>query len=175
MHCREFNDKHFAFVDDTLAGIELVEMQGHMGECGVCARHDAKIRRALLLVRNLPIIQPSPDFASRLEAKLASSLAIPLSCPGVRKRVTAGATLVAAALIGYIAMTLHEIESPRDLIMAPVMAAVPESEMAPIASPAAAIIASAPAGLAIWPAALFAEQAPVHFARARFASSGSTR
>src|SRR4051812_4374129 len=70
MDCRDFCDQHLAFVDDTLAGIELVRMQRHIAECENCAKQDAKIRRALLLVRNLPPIEPSPDFTRRLEARL---------------------------------------------------------------------------------------------------------
>jgi len=175
MHCKEFKENHLAFVDDTLAGIQLDEMRQHLEECAECGSRDSKIRRALLLVRNLPSIQPSPDFARRLDARLAASLAIPLATAGVRKRVTAAATLAAAAMIGYIAMTLYKVEGARDVMLAPVVASMSESDMASIASPAPAIVASASAGLAIWPAALFAEQAPVHFARARFASGAFSR
>ena len=170
MNCRVFREKHVAFVDDTLPGIDLVEMQRHVGECFDCAGHDAKIRRALLLIRNLPTIQPSPAFFSRLEAKLAESRLTPIARGGVRKRMTIAAMLSAAAMIGYIVTTLYRVESTRDLIMAPVVASVPESEMAPLASPPATILASAPAGLAIWPATLFAEQAPMRFAHTRFAN-----
>jgi anti-sigma factor RsiW len=70
MDCREFCDKHVPFVDDTLAGIELVRMQRHIAECESCAKHDARVRRALLIFRNLPSIQPSADFSQRLEARL---------------------------------------------------------------------------------------------------------
>ena len=70
MDCREFCDQHLAFVDDTLAGIELVRMQRHIAECESCAKHDAKIRRALLLFRNLPSIEPSADFSRRLDVRL---------------------------------------------------------------------------------------------------------
>lgn len=175
MHCRKFRNKHVAFVDDTLAGVESSEMRAHLAECADCAAHDAKIRRALLLVRNLPTIQPSPDFSKRLEARIAASLGAPISYRGIRKRVTAAATLAAAAMIGYIAVTLYRVESTRDLLMAPVIASMPESELNPLATPPDALIASAPAGLAIWPAAMFAEQAPVRFATARFAATTFTR
>src|SRR3954467_11110202 len=70
MDCREFCEKHVAFVDDTAAGIELVRMQRHIAECESCAKHDAKIRRALLLFRNLPSIARSSHFSERLEARL---------------------------------------------------------------------------------------------------------
>ena len=78
-------------------------------------------------------------------------------------------------MLGYIVMTLYRVESPSDLVMAPVVASTSESDISPITTPPAAIIASAPAGLAIWPAALFAEQAPVHFARMRLEVANSTR
>jgi hypothetical protein len=175
MHCRDFKENHVAFVDDTMAGVELVEMRRHLAECGSCARHDAKIRRALFLVRNLPTIQPSADFAARLETRLAESLLDPLPQGGIRKRAVLAATLAAAVMLAYIATTLYQVESTRDLMMAPVIASVPESEMAPLTSAPAAIVASAPAGLAIWPAAVFAEQAPVRFAHTRFATANLAR
>ena len=175
MHCKEFKEKHVAFVDDTLAGIEAAEMRLHTDECAECAKHDARIRRALLLVRNLPMVELSPDFSERLHARLTEARSSPTSGGTIRKRMLAAATLAAAAMIGYITVTLYRVESSRDLMMAPVIAYVPESELAPISAPPATIVASAPAGLAIWPAALLAEQAPVHFAHARFASASLTR
>lgn len=175
MDCREFKEKHVAFVDDTLAGVERVGMHLHADECPTCAKHDANIRRALFLVRNLPTIEPSADFQVRLRAKLDASLITPLGTAGVRGRAAAAATLAAAAMLGYIAMTLYKVEMPRDLVMAPVVASTPESDLAPISIPPAAIVASAPAGLAIWPSAMFAEQAPVHFAHARLANVNPIR
>lgn len=175
MDCREFREKHVAFVDDTLAGVELVGMQLHIAECEKCAKHDANIRRALFLVRNLPEIEPSKGFSAHLEAKLAASRATPLISRRVRRRATVAATLATAAMLGYIAMTLYRVESLQDLHMDPVVASIPESDIAPIMAPPPAMLASAPAGLAIWPAALFAEQAPVHFARAHLTSANSSR
>ena len=70
MDCREFNQKHVAFVDDLLPGLDLVRMQRHLVECERCAHHDTLIRRALLVVRNMPEIRPSADFSERLQARL---------------------------------------------------------------------------------------------------------
>ena len=175
MNCREFQEKHVAFVDDTLAGVELVEMQRHAAECERCARRDAHIRRALFLAWNLPTIQPSADFSRRLQARLRASVANPLVSQRIRRRVSLAMGLATAAMLGYIAMTLYRVENPRDLILAPLVASAPESEISPIATPPAAIIASAPAGLSIWPAALFAEQAPVQFARMRHEAASPQR
>lgn len=175
MYCREFKDKHVGFIDDTLAGVELVEMRRHLDECPSCAELNTKIKRALLLVRNLPPIDVSPDFSDRLNARLAECREMEAPARAVRKRIAAGMLLAAAAMIGYIAITLDKVERPSDLMMAPVIASAPESEMSPISSPPPALVASVPAGLAIWPAALFAEEAPVRFAHARFASTATTR
>jgi anti-sigma factor RsiW len=70
MDCREFGKKHLAFVDDTLSAVDTAAMRRHLHVCSRCARHDTRIRRGLLLARNLPMIQPSADFMERLNARL---------------------------------------------------------------------------------------------------------
>jgi hypothetical protein len=178
MDCRQFCDQHVAFVDDTLAGIELVRMQQHIAECEDCAKHDAKIRRALLLFRNLPSIEPSADFSRRLEARLRECESDHLLAATQRnlRRGAVAATLASAAMLGYIATTLyHRTDAPRDVVMAPVFATAPEPELTPITTSTPAIVASVTAGLTIWPAALFAEQAPVRFAHSKLELTNYTR
>jgi hypothetical protein len=170
MDCREFCEKHVAFVDDTVAGIELVRMQRHIAECESCAKHDARIRRALLLFRNLPSIEPSAGFSERLDERIRRECEggdiLAMTQRNLRRGAIA-ATLASAAMLGYIATTLSHSESPRDVLMPPVVASIPEPEFTPITTSTPAIVASVSAGLTIWPAAVFAEQAPVHFAHSR--------
>jgi anti-sigma factor RsiW len=176
MDCREFCDNHVAFVDDTLAGIELVRMQRHIAECEVCAKHDAKIRRALLLFRNLSPIEPSPDFSRRLEARLKECHGedrIALTQRNL-KRGAIAATIASALMLSYIGATLYQT-APRDMVLSPVVATIPEPELTPITTSTPAIVASASAGLTIWPAALFAEQVPVRFAHSRLELANYTR
>ena len=45
-------------------------MQRHLDACSRCSRQDTAIRRSLMLVRNLPPIEPSPEFMARLNARL---------------------------------------------------------------------------------------------------------
>ncbi|MFL5497663.1 MAG: anti-sigma factor family protein [Gemmatimonadaceae bacterium] len=177
MDCREFCDQHLAFVDDTLAGIELVRMQRHIGECESCAKHDAKIRRALLVFRNLPPIEPSPDFSERLEARLKECHVDHLEATQRSLRLGAvAATLASAVMLGYIGTTLyHHSDAPSDIVMPPVVASIPESELMPITTSTPAIVASVSAGLTIWPAALFAEQVPVRFAHSTLELTDYTR
>lgn len=169
MDCREFRDKHVAFVDDTLAGIELVGMQCHIAECECCASQDAKVRRALLLFRNLPSIELSAGFAARLDARLKESRNIDHSSQSSQgfRRGAVVAAIASAIMIGYIGTTLYDTGRTSHFMMPPVVATLPDADLMPITSPTPAIVASASAGFAIWPAALFAEQAPVHFANSR--------
>lgn len=174
MDCREFSEKHLAFVDDTLAGIDLVRMQRHTAECEPCAKHDAKIRRALLLFRNLPPIEPSAGFIDRLEARIRETEENDLLLETTRRNLTRGAlaatmaTLASAIMLAYIGSTVYQTEMTRDVVMQPVVAVATEPDLTSIATSTPAIVASASAGLAIWPAALFAEEAPVRFAHSRF-------
>jgi hypothetical protein len=153
-------------------------MQRHIAECQICAKHDAKIRRALLLFRNLPSIEPSADFSERLEARLHSECRggdLRVSTQRNLRRGAIAATLASAVMLGYIATTLTHSDVPRDLLMPPVVASVPEPELAPITTSTPAVVTSVSAGLTIWPAALFAEQAPVRFAHSRLELANYTR
>ena len=177
MDCREFCEQHLAFVDDTLAGIELVRMQRHIAECESCAKHDAKIRRALLLFRNIPSIEPSPDFSARLEARLKHCQEEQLAMTQRNLRWGAvAATLASVIMLGYIGTTLYnQPTAPRDILLPPVVASVPEAELTPITTSTPAIVTSVSAGLTIWPSTLFAEQVPVRFAHSKLELTNYTR
>src|SRR5262249_1901135 len=105
MDCRGFRSKHVAFVDDFLSGEEVVAMQRHLLECEQCSAHDTKIRRALLLFRNLPTVEPSSDFYSRLNARIESERAVAAQPtiaargPGIGTFMSVAAGLVT---IGYV-------------------------------------------------------------------------
>jgi hypothetical protein len=166
MDCRQFRENHLAFVDDTLPGIELVGMQMHITECQDCARHDAIVRRSLMLFRNLPSIQPSPDFAVRLEQRLADArLAEAMAHSGRSRRLAATVVVTSAVMLGYIGVSLQRVDSPGEIRLPPVVALASPPDPAPpeIDSPAPEMVAAASAGLPIWTAALLAEQT-VHFA-----------
>jgi hypothetical protein len=167
MDCREFQDNHLAFTDDTLSGIELVGMMRHIAECENCARHDATIRRSLMLFRSLPKIEPSPAFSERLHSRIRELKQAEHSTTFHHSGKFAAAVVLASVLmLGYISNSLKVVDSPRDIIFPPVVARLPESEMSPITTPAPALVASAAAGLPIWTAALYAELQPLHFASA---------
>ena len=167
MDCREFHKKHSAFIDDMLSGIELVGVQRHIAECEECAKHDAIVRRSLLLFRNLPRIEPSPKFSERLNIRIQELKDAEATPVFHHSRVFAATIAVSSALmLGYIGSSLRDVDASRDIVFPPVVASIPEPELAPITTPAPALVASVPAGLPIWTAALYAELAPIHFASA---------
>lgn len=177
MDCRQFWENHLAFVDDTLPGIDLVGMQMHLTECEHCAKHDANVRRSLMLFRNLPLIQLSSDFAVRLEkelnlARIADAAA---AQSGRSRRLAATVAITSTLILGYIGVSLRHVDSARDITFPPVVAIAPVSELAPstMTSPAPEMVAAISAGLPIWTAALLAEQTPVHFASLEL--TGATR
>ena len=161
------------FVDDTLPGIELVRMQMHLTECEECSRHDATIRRSLMVFRNLPRIEPSSDFSVKLEkrlreAKLADAAAVKTTRT---RRLGAAVTVTSALMLAYIGISLRQVDTPQDIVFPPVVAIATTSEAAHSASPGPEMIAAVPVGLPLWTAAFFAEQTPVHFASMELASS----
>ena len=174
MDCKHFRDNHFAFVDDTLPGIELVGMQMHLNECESCAKHDATIRRSLMLFRSLPTIQPSSDFSSRLEEKLRETRLADAAAVQAGRTRTFATTIVFTSIVmlGYIGVSLRNVDAPRDIVLPPVVALAPAEEPMPmeISSPAPEMLVAASAGLPLWTAALLAEQSPIHFASLEMAS-----
>lgn len=175
MDCKQFRDNHCVFTDDTLAGVELVRMQCHIAECEQCARLDWSVRRSLMVFRNLPSIQPSENFESRLQEKIRASIAAHDSASRSFRFAGAAAAVFGAVMLGYIVTKLPDAELREDLIMPPVVASVPDFDIPAVSAAGPAFIASVSAGLPIWTAALYAEQAPQHFAQPVMTLASYTR
>ncbi|MEJ7809278.1 MAG: zf-HC2 domain-containing protein [Gemmatimonadaceae bacterium] len=167
MDCKRFRDNHLAFMDNTLSDADMVAMQRHLAECEPCDCQDTALRRGLLVFRNLPSIEPSAEFASRLDSRLrqlhqADARADVYRGPGIGSFLIAAAGVVAA---GFLAISALDWDEPaRDIAFAPVVASRPDVPPSPIVSHS--VVASATAGMPLWSAAMLAEQAPVHFVRA---------
>lgn len=177
MDCRGFRSKHVAFVDDFLPGEEVIAMQQHLLECEACAAHDAKIRRSLLLFRNLPSVEPSADFYARLSARIESERVaqsrptFAARGPGIGTFMSVAAGLVT---IGYVAATSLNWTTPTgDVVLAPVVATEPA--FSPPSVENEALVASMSAGMPVWPMVYFAEQAPMRFAQVQFTQASLGR
>jgi hypothetical protein len=156
MRCSEFRDLHCSFVDDTLAGVELVRMQQHVAECAACSRLDAGVRRSLMVVRSLPPIEPSPGFSSRLDRRLQECrLSQATAARGTFRMVATIGAIASLVMLGYVAETMRTADQQMpDIVLPPAIAmAVP-----PDTTPVPSIVASVSAGMPIWPAAVLVEQ-----------------
>ncbi len=174
MDCRSFRRKHLAYLDDTLSGVETKGMRKHLGACEACAQHDASVRRALLVVRNLPAVTPSPDFGRRLRARIAAeTLRGPgaggsLRGPSVGLFMSVAASVVVVGVLVTLAGTQGVNNRPYPRLPA-VVADIPAAPtLSGQADAAPAIVASMSTGMPIWSALLLAEEGSVRLARTAF-------
>jgi hypothetical protein len=173
MNCREFRRKHDSYVDDTLSGVDIDAMTRHLRLCADCARVDTRVRRALLLAHNLPMIEPSAAFGERLQARLRQERAI-MAGHAARHGIDEGrwrslsmgtyAALAAGVMAtAGLALAMTRLAQPAGAIrLAPVVATLPERGPAMLAS--STMVASVPAGFSVWPAVFVAQQGAWHFA-----------
>ena len=179
MHCREFRNKHVAFVDDLLPAIEMDAMWRHLNACSGCARQDSQIRRSLLLVRNLPPVDVSSEFMSRLNARIADlepvSRTDVVSRPRPSLTSAASFALLAAGIVAvaYLARETNDyFAAPADIAIAAAPQAAGDLQpldLGPSPMTNAALVASVPTGIPVFPAVLMAGQAPLRFASLQFA------
>ena len=170
MDCKQFRENHSLYLDLRCSALEESEMREHLSVCSDCSRHDTRIRRSLLLVRNLPPVEVSPDFRARLDARLAmvrpfSGIAPRSSRPLIPMFLAAAASIV---FLAYMARSLNRAANSEPVTLPPVVASLPESDPSPVTSPA--LVLSVPTGMSVWPAIMVASQAPAHFVTAEMAS-----
>ena len=164
MDCREFRDKHVGYVDDTLPAVEMEVMHRHVATCPRCARHDFAVRRGLLLVRNIPQIEPSADFMAKLNNRLAELQATAgrfddLPSPHTLTTGSFAALAAALTLIAYLTIAASSrFTAPQTLTLPPVVATVPARPTSSV-SPTA-YMAAISTGMPVWPAVLMVDEAP---------------
>ena len=179
MDCREFRNKHVAYVDDLLSAREMDAMERHLATCRKCSRQDTMVRRSLMVVRSLPAIEPSPDFMRRLNARIEQlGPAARVDVIGSRPQVpfaTFAALAAGIAAVAYLAVETTHYFAPVPLVQpAPAVATLPETPTTPPMANAA-FVASVPTGMPVWPAVLMMGQAPMEFASMELRETSLTR
>lgn len=164
MKCRQFKSNHVGFIDDVLPAADMADMRRHLAVCPTCAMLDVRIRRSLLVVRNLPQIEPSADFFARLsdalkQAPPPATRRQPLAAAATFMGVTAA---LAAAVYFAMAFTADQPapEAPPAVVTT---ASVPAPEL-PVTE--ASIAATVPAGIPVWPAMFMVGELPAQFTNA---------
>ena len=165
MKCREFKSNHVGFIDDVLPAADMADMRRHIAVCPSCAMLDVRIRRSLLVVRNLPQIEPSADVFARLTDALKQA-----PPPATRRQPLAAAATfmgVTAALAAavYFAMAFKADQAPPPSAPPPAVttAAAPAREL-PVTE--ASIAAAVPAGIPVWPAMFMVGELPAQITNA---------
>lgn len=165
MDCREFRKKHVGFVDNTLPGVDVDAMRRHVDACPSCAAHDASVRRALLVVRNVTPIEPSREFSRRLAQRLDQERARTRQMPALARGPGVGTFIGMAAsvvAIGVMSATaIDRFSGDREPARLPAVVALPPAQLDSTTAPA--VVASMSTGMLAWPALWLAEQAPLHF------------
>ena len=77
-YCPEFRDRHLDFTDGALAAADEAAALAHLEVCVDCACFDVRVRRAMLVMRNLPSVPASPDLYRRIMAGVRESAALGL-------------------------------------------------------------------------------------------------
>ncbi len=169
MDCRAFRKKHLAYVDDTLPGVEVVQMQRHISTCARCAQMDLAVRRSLLVVRNhLSPIEPSADFSQRLSARLESerrSLAVPANLFGSTTWATFAAMCGGVVTVGVLGLALMDsresvVANRLPTVTFEATPALLQASPALVPDATPAFVATVSTGMAILPALLLAEEMP---------------
>jgi hypothetical protein len=175
MDCREFRNKHVAFVDDVLPAIDMQAMERHRAACTRCSRQDTMIRRSLMLVSSLQPIEPSPDFMAKLNRRLDQlGPETRVDLMGAPRMRTPSVGTFAAFAAGVVAVAYMAVETSRyfapdggEILPIAVTASVPALEPGP-SIVNAAFVASVPTGIPVWPAMLMVGQTPMQLANLEF-------
>jgi hypothetical protein len=174
MNCREFKSKHVGFVDDVLCAADMAALNRHLRVCARCSTLDIRIRRSLMVVRNLPQIEASPDFYARLIERLkhapAPPAAQPLAFTAARYAVVTAA-LAAAVYFAMAAGVRHS--APREIVPVQTVATRIERVPSPISNPE--LVPAVPAGVPVWPAMFMVGELPMHLANVELLDSGIGR
>lgn len=108
MNCRTFRKLHVDFVDGLLNDERSASLYEHRDRCNRCAQLDTMVRRGLLVARNLPQIQPSPDFMPRLRTRLRNPESRPTSRVGARTTRIMMELGAAVAVASGVVFALHQ-------------------------------------------------------------------
>ncbi len=130
--CARFLDEYSEFRDGFLAPEESREFEAHLTSCPSCARYDRVVARGGHIFRDLPELQPSEDFAARLQHRIFH-LEDEMRAPGrTFSGVPTSAVLSIAAVLALAAWL--PVLQPQDRLyhLPAVMASAPRGEFPPL-------------------------------------------
>ena len=104
MSCSRLEKRIIGYVDGRLKEGERLEMEKHLSTCAACRLRVNEFRAVNVLLDELPIIEPSAAFDSRMRARVAAEPAKPSwwagFAPAPRVAFAASMLLLAVVWIG---------------------------------------------------------------------------
>jgi hypothetical protein len=79
------------YMEAALSEAETAELETHLKTCLVCQQEHLALKRIDQLLRNAPLVGPSPDFVARFEVRLDRRMN--------RRRNLIGASIIGAVLV----------------------------------------------------------------------------
>ena len=115
--CEVHRERVSAFVDERLAGPELLLLEEHLESCAGCRAFEAGLRRYRELIRAAeafrPLRTPPPGFAAAVVARVAAAPAATVPFPAARARrrpaLWAGYAAAAAAAALFFAWSWQRL------------------------------------------------------------------
>jgi anti-sigma factor RsiW len=105
MNCSRMENRILGYVDGRLKESERLEMEKHLAKCAACQLRVNEFRSVNLLLDELPMIEPSPAFDIRVNARVAAEPAKQSwwawVTPPPRVAFAASMLLLATVWIGY--------------------------------------------------------------------------
>jgi len=151
LSCRQFHHLHAEYVDGYLCEEQTQAMRAHGDACPACSQLDVRVRRSLLALQTLPVIEPSADFRERLHRRLVLSQRterMPMPMPartsthGIRWGL---AGIVTAASVAFLVLAAPaRTTTPGTTGPALARAPGPAASLATVAT-VAAVVSAAPA------------------------------
>lgn len=190
MDCRGFRKQHFAYLDDTLPGNEMAEAQRHIMSCDGCAAHDGMIRRSLMLVRNMAVIEPSVEFRQRMQRCLketraetqrerfleAEALANPKSRTVLKQPAVLTALAATVLVAGTAFWRQREPQAQTIVSLQPVTVSTPAVDTTqPEIFITPDMVHAMSTGNPMWPAALMVDGATSQMVNSEFTQVKATR
>jgi len=72
MSCERMESRILGYVDGRLKESERLELEKHLAECSPCALRVNEFTAVSGLLDELPLIEPSPEFDTRVHARVAA-------------------------------------------------------------------------------------------------------
>ncbi|HEX2077253.1 MAG TPA: zf-HC2 domain-containing protein [Longimicrobium sp.] len=137
MDCKTFLDGYSDYRDGLLDAEGYAAFDDHLAECASCARYDRVVAGGVQVLRGLPELEVSEDFAERLQHRLwheQDDLAAARARRARRApRRAAGVAVAAAASVAAVALVpgVYERVAPTVTMLPSVAATTPSAAQAP--------------------------------------------